>query len=446
LANVTGDKEQEYFADGITDELIGNLAKIGAVRVISRTSVMRYKETKKPLPEIARELNVDAVVEGTVARFGNRVRITAQLIDGRDDRHLWADQYESDVRDVLTVQDEVAQHIASEIRVRLTPEEHARFASARPVNPEAHEAYLRGRYHLDWGKGTDEELNRAIEYFRQAIEQDPGYAQAYVGLAESYILKGNWGLLPGDEAYSKAKAAAVKALEIDNTSGEAYAARAYTRFAHDRDWSGAEEDFNKAIELNPNFASARLWHTLYLRAAGRFDEAILEAKRGRELDPLSPLISATVGSTFYWAREYAKALPELQKALDLDPNFPLTHSYLGRVYRQERMYEPAITEFQKSGDRDELAIAYALAGRKTQALKVVEELKGQSKPSADPCTPRTIAIVYAGLGEKDQAFRWLEEDNKDCEVPSGLKHDPLFDVLHSDPRFQDLLRRMHYSQ
>ncbi len=326
----------------MTDELIRDLAKISAVQVISRSSVMRYKGTNKPLPEVARELNVDGVIEGSVLRSGDQVRITAQLIRASTDTHLWADSYERDLRDVLALQDEVARTIANEIKVKLTPQEQARLKSARPVNPEAYQAYLKGRYF--WNKRTAEGFKKAIEYFQQAIEKDPAHALAYAGLADSYNLLGTYRVFPPKEAYPRAKAAAMKALETDATLAEPHASLAWVKFRFDWDWLGAETEFRRALALNRRYPTAHYWCAFYLAAMGRLEEASAQIKQAQELDPLSVIINATVGNVFISARHYDQAIEELRKTLELDPNFAYAHDALGEADKEKAMFEEAIAE------------------------------------------------------------------------------------------------------
>jgi len=406
LANLSGDPEQEYFADGMTEQLIMELAKIGALTVISRTSVMQYKGVKNPLREIARELGVDAVVEGSVLRVEGRVRISAQLIEASSDRHLWAESYERDLRDVLALQSEVARAIAQEIKIAMRPEEEARLASARTVNPEAHEAYLKGRYH--WNKRTEEAMKKGLEYFQQAIEIDPGYADAYAGLAQTYVLLSSveYGAMPPREAIPKAKAAAMKALEIDEELGEPHAALGLAKMDYDWDWSGAGREFKRAIELNPGHATVRHWHAIYLTVTGRHEEAIAEAKRALELDPLSLIIGTDVGWVYYMARQYDEAIEQLHKTLELDPNFAVAHRNLGLAYEQKGMYEDTITELQEAislsgGSTNYLAwlgYAYAAAGRRDEAQKVLDELKELSKRTY--VASFSIALALYGVGRE----------------------------------------------
>jgi len=439
LANLSGDAEQDYFADGMTDELITTLGKLGALRVISRTSAMRYKGTQKPLSQIARELNVQAVVEGSVLRSANRVRITVQLIDAADDRHLWADSYERDLRDVLALQDDVARKVAEEIRIQVTPQEKAQLGNTRPIDPEAYQDYLKGRYY--WNKVTPEAMAKSVEYFQRAISKDREAAQAYVGLADAYMLSANWKFLPPREAYARAKAAATQSLQIAPDSGEAHAALAFTRFVYDWDWPGAERDFERSLRLAPNDAHAHFWYALYLRAMGRFEDAIREAKRGRELDPLSPLVNMTVGSTYFYARHYDDALRELHSTLELEPSFAPAHSYLGETYMQLGTPDKAAIESRKGGDLATVGVAEAALGRKAEALKILGELKTQSEVD-----PIDMAQLLLSLGDKNQAIQQLEtayQDHRPSLSMVSINTCPWLDPLRSDPRFRDLLRRMN---
>jgi len=449
LENLSHDPEQEYFADGMTDALITNLGKIRALRVISRTTAMHFKGTKKTLPEIARELNVDAVVEGSVLRSGNRVRVTANLLHAPTDRHLWANSYESELRDVLVLQGEVARAIAEEVRIKLTPEEQARLTPTRPVNPEAFEAYLRGRYF--WNRRTEEALKKGIEFFGQALEKDPAYALAYAGLADSYCVLGDYSFLPPKEAIPRAKAGATKALELDETSAEAHTSLAFVKHRYEWDWLGAEREFKRAIELNPNYATAHHWYSDYLEQMGRHDEAITEIKRAQQLDPLSLIINAVVGRRFRSARRYDEAVEQLRKTLEMDPNFAVAHWLLGDAYEQKGKYESAIAEYQKgrsaSGGSVYLVAAlghvYAAAGNRREALKILGELKELSKRTY--VSPLSIGSIYNALGDKDQALEWLEKAYQDRAAGmTDLKLDPMPDPLRSDPRFQNLLRRMNF--
>ena len=444
LESLSGDASQDYFADGMTDELITDLGKISALRVISRTSVMPYKRVRKSLPQIARELSVDAVVEGTVLRSGEQVRITAQLIQASADKHLWAESYEGDLRDTLALQKKVARAIAEQIRINLTPQEQAVLKNVKVVNPEAYEAYLKGRYF--WNKRTADGLKKAIDYFNQAIEKDPNYAQAYTGLADSYALLGDWeyGILAPKEAFPRAKAAATKALELDNTLGEAHTSLAFSLDLFDWDWAAAEREFRRAIELNPGYATAHHWYAWHLSEMGRNREAIAEMRKAQNLDPLSLIISADVAEILLVAHSYDQAIEQSRKTIDMDPNFAVAHYELGQALVQKHMYKEAIAELQKAIElsggsttcTSNLAFAYAASGRRKEAVKILSDLKNRSKQNASE-----IALMYVGLDEKDQAMTWLEKAYEERFNPSILLR-PAFDPLRSDPRFQNLVRRI----
>jgi TolB-like protein/DNA-binding winged helix-turn-helix (wHTH) protein/Tfp pilus assembly protein PilF len=390
LDNLSGDASQDYFADGMTDELITDLAQISALRVISRTSVMVYKGARKPLPEIARELNVDAVVEGTVLRSGEQVRITAQLIQAPADKHLWAESYEGDLHDTLALQKKVASAIAERIRIELTPKEQAGLKNAKGVNPEAYEAYLKGRYF--WNKRTTDGLKRAVDYFVQAIERDPNYAQAYEGLADSYALLGDWeyGVLAPSEAYPKAKAAATKALELDNTLGEAHTSLAFSLDVFDWDWESAETEFRRAIELNPGYATAHHWYAWHLSEMGRNSEAIAEMRKAENLDSLSLIISADMAEILLVAHRNDEAMKQSRRTIDMDPNFAIAHYELGQAFVQKRSYNEAIAEFHKAIElsggsipcRSNLAYTYAVSNKRNEAVKILNDLKTRSTRNA----------------------------------------------------------------
>jgi TolB-like protein/Tfp pilus assembly protein PilF len=447
LENLSGDKEQEYFADGMTEELITKLATISALKVISRTSVMQYKGSKKPLPQIAKELNVDAVIEGSVLRAGDRVRITAQLIEAKTDRHLWASSYERDLRDILALQGEVAGLVAHEIRVKLTPQEQARLARAQPVNPEAHLAYLRGRHSLE--KYTKEDLTEALEYFQKAIGIDPTYAPPYAGLADAHYGLSNIYISPRD-AMPRVKTAALKALALDETLAEAHVSLAVTKLVYDWDWAGVEAELKRAIELNPNYAPAHLWYGWFLAAVGRFEEAKAELARAHELDPLSLFVRVYGFVPVYFARRYDEAAQQLQEIALTDPNYYMVYAYLGLVDEQQGKFSEAVAEFQRATALDnslepraQLAHAYALAGRKSEARKLLAELMERAKHQY--LSPYNIALIYVGLGDYPRALQSLEDALEDrSEGCPYLKVDPRLDPLRTDPRFQDLLRRMNF--
>jgi TolB-like protein/Tfp pilus assembly protein PilF len=440
LANLSGDKDQDYFADGMTEALISEVGQIGALRVISRQSVMRYKGAKTPLPQIARELNVDAVIEGSVLRSGDRVRVTAQLIGAVPERHLWARSYERDLRDVLALQSEVAQAIAREVRVKLTPQEQTRLTTASPVNPEAHQLYLKGNDSQRRG-----DRKRALEFFQQAIEKDPNFARAYLGMARVYESLGVSVELPSVEAFAKEKAFARKALELDESLAEAHVMLADALLRGDWDWAGAERELNLALELNPNSELAHGTYSRYFRLLGRYQESVAEARRAIEINPLSAGSYVILGMAYYFGRRYDEALPQFQKAQQMDPS-RLTHVVLGWVYREKGMYKEAVAELLQTPDGSQkwghLGNACARAGQRAEAQRLLQKSIEQSRHEVGAYE---VALVYAGLGEKDRACEWLERAYKAHEGDmSFLKVDPPLDPLRSDPRFQDLLRRMNF--
>lgn len=447
LESLSGDASQDYFADGMTDELITDLSQISALRVISRTSVMPYKGVRKPLAQIARELNVDAVVEGTVLRSGNQVRITAQLIQAPADKHLWAHAYEGDLRDTLALQNQVARAIAEHIRVSLNPQEDAALKNNKVVNPEAYVSYLKGRYF--WNKRTANGLKSAVAYFNQAVDEDPNYAQAYSGLADTYALLGDWqyAVMTPKEALPKAKAAAVKALELDSGLGEAHNSLAFCLDGFDWDFESAEKEFRRAIELNPGYATAHHWYAWHLALVGRNVEAIAEMRKAQNLDPLSLIINADLGELLLIAHSYDESIEQSHKTIEMDPNFGLAYNQLGQAYLQKQMYAEAIGELQKaiqlSGNSPtctaNLARAYAASGKRNEALQLLSDLKKSSNPGYSHASE--IAVIYAALGDKNQAMTWLEKGYEERFNPGVLLR-PGFDPLRSDSRFQDLLRHI----
>jgi TolB-like protein/DNA-binding winged helix-turn-helix (wHTH) protein len=447
LENLSSDASQDYFADGMTDELITDLGQIRALRVISRTSVMTYKGVRKPLAEIARELDVQAVVEGSVLRSGNQVRITAQLIRVPADERIWGRSYEGDLRDTLTLQSEVAQAIAEQIKATLSRQEQAALEKSKVVNPQAYEAYLKGRYF--WNKRTGDGLKKAIDFFSQAIEQDPTYAEAYSGLADSYALAGDWeyGVLPPQAAFPQARAAATKALALDDSLGEAHTSLAFALDLYAWDWAAAEKQYKRAIELNPNYATTHQWYAFHLLEMGRNSEGIFELRKAESLDPLSLIISADVADALCIAHLYDESVQQSKKALEMDPDFAVAHYELGQAFQQKHMYDEAIAEFQRaialsghSGAFDSnLAYAYAVSGRTEAALKILQDLEARhdQNPSADA----NIALIYVGLGNPELAMIWLNKAYEARFNPSILLR-PAFDSLRSDTRFKDLRRRI----
>jgi TolB-like protein/DNA-binding winged helix-turn-helix (wHTH) protein/Tfp pilus assembly protein PilF len=447
LENLSGDVSQNYFSDGMTDELITDLAQISALRVISRTSAMVYQGARKPLPQIARELNVDAVVEGTVLRAGDRVRITAQLIDASTDKHLWSQSYEGELRDTLALQDRVARAIAEQIQINLTPREQAALKSARVVDPKAYEFYLKGRYF--WNKRTGDGLRAALANFKQASEEDPNYAQAYSGLADTYALLGDWqyAVMTPREANVQAKAAALKAVELDSALGEAHNSLAFVLDGFDWDLESGGKEFQRAIELNPGYATAHQWYSWHLALLGRYDEAIVEMKKAESLDPLSLIINADLAELLVLAHSYDESIQQSRKTIEMDPNFAMAHNQLAQAYLQQHKYEEAVVELQKAVQLSagsptctaNLARAYALSGQMSEALTLLSDLKTSSLPGFSHASE--IAVIYVSLGDRDAAMNWVEKGYAERFNPGVLLR-PGFDPLRSDPRFQDLVRRV----
>jgi tetratricopeptide (TPR) repeat protein len=427
--------------------LISDLGQISALRVISRTSVMVYKHARKPLPQIARELNVDAVVEGTVLRSGDRVRITAQLIDASSDKHLWSQSYEGELQDTLALQNQVARAIADQIRINVNPQEQAVLKNVKVVNPQAYESFLKGRYF--WNKRTADGLKVALAYFNQATDEDPKYAQAYSGLADTYSLLGDWqyAVMTPKEALPKAKAAAIKALELDSTLGEAHNSLAFCLDGFDWDFDSAGKEFRRAIELNPGYATAHHWYAWHLSLLGRYEEAIGEMRKAENLDPLSLIINADLAELLVLAHSYNESIRQSRKTIEMDPNFALAHNQLAQAYLQKRMNDEAVAELQKAAQLSggsptvmaNLARAYAASGKRGEAVRLLNDLKkGSSLVSSH--APE-IAVIYAALGDRAQAMNWLEKGYEERFNPGVLLR-PGFDPLRSDPRFQDLVRRI----
>jgi serine/threonine protein kinase/TolB-like protein/pimeloyl-ACP methyl ester carboxylesterase/Flp pilus assembly protein TadD len=449
LENLSGDAEQDYLVDGMTEALINELGKISALRVISRSSVMQYRQTPKPLPQIGRELNVDAVVEGSVLRVGPRVRVTVQLIQAASDRHLWAERYERDFGDILGLQSDLAKSIAREIRITVTPEEQSRMADARRVNPEAHELYLKGRYFFE---RPPDGLLKAEGYFLDAIEKDPTYARAYAGLSRSYIRQGNWNLRVPREVYAKAQAAALKALALDDSLAETRHALGEIKLVYDRDWPGTEREFRRAVELNPGYSPARVQYSWYLSLMRRHDEAVAQAQRAVQSNPLAVVENRELGEALYTARRYDEAIAQERNTLELHPNDVLTHIYLMWAYYMKGRHEEALAELQKSlalrGAGEEVTAAIGQAYRKEGIegalrwnLRLLQEQSKRRRVS-----PGDIAVVYTLLGEEDRAFVWLDKAYAEYDSWMFRLQDPLWDPLRTHPRFQDLLRRMQLQE
>ena len=449
LENLTGDPQQEYFADGMTDALIADLGHISALRVISRTSAMQYKGARKKVSAIAGELNVDGVVEGSVRRSNGRVLVAARLIRAATEQQLWNGSYEGDVKDIVTLQNDVARAVAREINIQITSREQGYLALARPVDPVAYEDYLRGRYALN--KRTEEGFTRGLEDFQRAIAANPQYALAHAGLADAYLLlgAGDYGAIAPKEAMPKAKAAAERALALDESLAEAHATLGLLHYIFDWDWPAAEQEYRRAIDMNPGYPAAHQWYALYLTAMGRTTEAIAEARRAQALDPLSLIINTDLGVVFYRARQYDTAIATYRKTLEIEPDFVTARWELGRALVQSGAHADGIAELDRAvrlSDRNPVYLAalghaYAVAGRTADAKAVLAELETLSRRRF--VLPNLFVLIHAGLGNTDQAFTWLERAfDARSDFMIALKVEPALDPLRSDPRFAAMLKKM----
>ena len=450
LENLSRTPDEELFADSMTSALITNLAKVRALRVVSRTSAMRFKHTHKTLEQIGRELNVDAVVLGSVERAGNRVRISAQLIRAATDEHLWADSYDRDLQDVLMLQDEVARSIADKVRVTLTPEERAGLAAARVVDPAAYELYLKGR--AAWNERTEGSIQRAITYFTQAIERDGNYAAPYSGLADCYLSLGfsfDVGSVPPREAIPKAKAAALKALALDESLAEAHNSLAYAKLYYDWDWPGAEAEFKRALALNPGSPEAHHWYSHLLVSSRRLDESLAESQKALALDQLNPVMSLHLGWNYFFMRQNDKAVAQLTRTIDLDPNYGLAYWYRGLAYEQQGKFAEALAEMRRGAAlltgnmvvSADIGHVHAAAGHLDEANRVIDELARESKQRY--VSPFAIALIHLGRGDTDRAFEWLEKAYQErSDLLIYLTVDPRLDPIRNDPRLKDLVARI----
>ncbi len=448
FVNVSADANTEYLSDGITESIINNLSQLPNLRVMARSTVFRYKGKDADPQKVGQDLHVRAVLTGRLLERGDTLIVQAELVDASQGSQLWGGQYSHKLADLLALQEELSKDISEKLRLRLTGEEKKRLTKRYTENTEAYQLYLKGRYY--WNKRTEEGFKKGVEYFQQAIEKDPNYALAYAGLADSYAIAGiPLSPMSPSERMAKAKAAALKALEIDDTIAAAHTSLAFIEHRFDWDWRGAEREFKRAIELNPNYATAHQWYAFFLATMGRMDEAIAEAKLAQQIDPLSLVMNSALGRVYHFARQYDRAIDQFRKTIEMDPNFASAHFDIAASYVEKRMYAEGIAEFQKglaiSGRNSiyfaDLGWAQARAGHIREAMKILNQLEESSRQSY--VSPFSFALVYIGLGDKDRAFTWLEKEYEQRGNPVVfLKAEPLFDPLRSDPRFQDLLRRV----
>ncbi|MCY7347194.1 MAG: tetratricopeptide repeat protein, partial [Pyrinomonadaceae bacterium] len=447
FVNQNNDANTEYLSDGLAESVIYSLSQIPELRVMSRNSSFRYKGKETDAKAIGGELNVQAILTGRIVQFGDTLSVSVELVSANDNSVIWGERFTRKMSEVEKLQTDIAQLTLQKLRLKLSGADEQRLKKPQTENSEAYQLYLTGRYHLN--RLTDDGFLKGREYFGQAIDKDPNYALAYVGLADSYNMLSGWNALPPKEGFPKARVAATKALELDDELAGAHTALGTVKLFYDWDWQGAEREFRRAIEINPNYADAHQMYSFYLSATGRFDEAMAEMKRAQELDPLSLVKIAGIGEILYFQHQSDQAIEQYQKALQMDTNSGFAHWAIGNAYVNKGMYQEAIAEYQKaihlSGDSpDELAslgYAYALSGKRQEAFQIVDDLKQRSKRSY--ISPTLIAVVYAGLGEKEQAFEWLDKAyNGQNSNLVYLKVDPMFDSLRSDPRYADLLRRV----
>ena len=449
LDNLSADGQQEYFSDGMTDQIIASLSRISALRVISRTSVMQYKRTHKALPAIAKELNVDAIVEGSVIQSNGRVRVSSRLVRAQSESNVWEGSFERDLKDALALQTELALKIAQEIRVTIDPSEQSRLAPSITIDPEVYQLYLKGRFYAN--TGTEEGLHRAVQTFSKAIERDSNYAAAYAGLADCASSAGWLSFISPEEGCGKGKRLAQKALDMDPNLAEAHTSLAWATVHYDYDFVVSEREYQRSIELNPRDATTHMWFSLLLAATGRFEEGITQCKQAVRLDPLALMVNAGLGLVYMYARRYDQMVDQAKKTLELDPNFLPALYILGAASMLKGVHEPAIAAFQKGVDLSSggsiyvtgLGWAYAHAGKRDDARIILER---SSKLSEHRYVMASmVALIYAAMQEKDEAFRWLETAYRERSVwMVYLNVDPRLDSLRSDPRFQDLMRRMNF--
>jgi TolB-like protein/Tfp pilus assembly protein PilF len=450
FVNGSADPDADYLSDGITESLINSLSRLPNLKVMSRDSAFRYKGKDTDIETVARELGVRAVLKGRVRQHGGNLAISAELIDATDNSHIWGQQYSRKPADIFALQEKIAKEITKALRLRLTGQEEKSLARTYTTNPEAYRGYLQGRY---WSnKRTEDGINKGIECFNQAIANDPTYALAYCGLADCYSMHANYGFLPPKIGYSKANDAALKALELDDTLSEAHVSLGFIKSDYAWDWPGAEKEFQRAIALNPNYATAHQWYGYALWRTGHFQESIAEHQRALELDPLSLPVNRNLGLAYYLARQYDLAIEQLRKTREMDPGFVLTREYLGLAYLKKGMYKEAIASCEEAAAPvsaspyaiSALGYVYAVSGKRAEAQNLCDRLKKLSEQIY--LSPRFVAGIYAGLGEKDKALALdslsAAYEDRSLQIGPGIVADPTYDSLRAEPRFKDLLRRM----
>lgn len=447
LTNVSPDAEMEYFSDGITESIINALTQLPKLRVVPRSTVFRYKSSQVDPQEVGRQLGVRAVLTGRVAHFGDRLIVNAELIDVVNDSQLWGEQYNRKPADIFEVQEEISHEISKKLLVKLSGEEKKRLTKRHTHDPEAYRHYLKGRFY--WNKRTEENFRKGIEHFREAIEIDPNYAQAYTGLADSYILLGYYAAESPNDVMPKAKAATVRALELDDSLAEAHSSLAYIQYAFEWNWAASEREFKKAIRLNPKYATAHHWYAFKLAAMGKHADAIAEMNLARELDPLALIINAEVGWAYYFARDFLKANEHYQKSLEMDPNFSVAHMFLGNSYAQQHRYQEAIAELVRAIElsggsavmKGMLGFVYGKAGANDEALKIVQELKARRDEKY--VSPYNLALIYSGLDDIDQTLALLEQAYEQHALfLTWINVEPMFDSVRKEARFENLVKRI----
>ena len=447
LSDLSDSQDQALFCEGMTEDLITKLTTIEGLKVISRTSIMRYKDTKMDIRTVGKELNVNTILEGSIQKEGNRLRITVQLINVENGFHLWADQYDRELASIFAIQDEISRAVVNALRFELGVDQEYMLAKRHTEDHKAHELYLKGR--ASWGKRTEEGLKQALDFFQQAINRDPGFAKAYVGMADAYNMLGSYDVLPAHQVYPKAKEMALKAIELDDSLAEAYTSLAWVKYRYEWDWFGAETDFNWAIGLNPRYSTAHQWYGAFLRSMGRFDEAKVELERARELDPFSMSILTSIGILYYYAREYDSAVEQCRHVIEKSSQFHWAHNVLAASYLQKYMFKEAIQEFRKAIDlsggntryKADLAHAYAVSGFRQEAQAILDELQSLTQVRHVP--KFEIALIFAVLGDRETAFKRLDEAYQErSTLLISLNIDPRLDVLRSDVRFSGLLEKI----